>query len=75
MSELEGLDGTVNVYINGKEVEVFQGARVRDALMTYDKEAFRDHMIDEVKLEDQEGNSLSAQERVANGAKYFVKDK
>lgn len=29
MSELEGLDGTVNVYVNGKEVEVFMGARVR----------------------------------------------
>lgn len=27
MSELEGLDGTVNVYVNGKEVEVFMGAR------------------------------------------------
>lgn len=55
MSELEGLDGTVNVYVNGKEVEVFMGARVRDALMTYDQEAFSEHLQGEIRIEDQDG--------------------
>ena len=75
MSELEGLDGTVNVYVNGKEVEVFMGARVRDALMTYDQEAFSEHLQGEIRIEDQDGHRLSSQERVANGAQYFIDEK
>ena len=75
MSELEGLDGTVNVYVNGKEVEVFMGARVRDALMTYDQEAFSEHLQGEIRIEDQDGHRLSPQERVATGAQYFIDEK
>ena len=51
------------------------GARVRDALMTYDQEAFSEHLQGEIRIEDQDGHRLSPQERVANGAQYFIDEK
>lgn len=63
----------MTVLINDKEIEIFTGARVRDVLLKYSKEAYNAALSDENFIIDKNNNSIDLDGGVSEGQRLYTK--
>ncbi len=62
------------VTINNREIEVFAGAKVKNALSKYAQKEYRAVAAGEKKIVDKNGNPVDLDGALSEGSKLFVKD-
>ena len=60
------------VQVNQKEVEVFAGARVRDAVLKYAKDVYRSARSGETIITDKNSNPVDLDGELTNGQRLFT---
>ena len=65
----------MKVFINNKKIEIFTGARVKDALLKYSKKDYHLVLKGERAVVDTKGNEISLDGEVSEGEIFFIKMK
>ena len=62
----------IDVFVNGRKIDLYRGMRVKHALIAYDQSLYKAVLAGEVRVEDENGFSLGLEGGLANGAKIFT---
>lgn len=62
----------IEVYVNGRKIEIYRGMKVKHALIAYDQKLYKAALAGEVRIEDENGFMLGLEGHLANGAKIFA---
>lgn len=62
----------MKIFINDKEVEIFAGATVRDALNMFKRDAGSERSIDMDEVRDHRGNSLSPAGELSDEDRIYI---
>jgi hypothetical protein len=65
----------MKIFINDKEVEIFAGATVRDALNMFKRDAGIDRPINKADIRDHRGNSLSPAGELSDDDRLYIKER
>ena len=65
----------MKIKLNGQEVELFHGAKIKHALLKTDEILYKKVLSGEAIVQDQEGNETEMNGAVGDGFSYFVVDK
>jgi sulfur carrier protein ThiS len=60
------------VQMNDKEIELFSGARVRDALLKYSKDAYRSTRSGDTVVVDKNRNPVGMDGELSNGQRLYT---
>lgn len=63
---------TINVYVNGRRVDIYRGMKVKHALIAYDQSLYRAALAGEVRVEDANGFSVGLEGGLSDGARLFT---
>ncbi|MCP4216711.1 MAG: hypothetical protein GY765_18820 [bacterium] len=61
------------VQLNGKDIEVFGGARVRDAVMKHSKELYKAVLSGDNDIMDKDNNGLDMEGPLSEGQSLFTR--
>ena len=61
--------------MNGQEVELFHGAKIKHALLKTNESLYKKVLSGKAIVQDQEGNETEVNGAVGDGFSYFVVDK
>jgi hypothetical protein len=62
----------ITVYVNGREIDIYRGMRVKHALIAYDGNLYKAALAGEVRVEDENGFSVGLEGSLSNGARIFA---
>jgi len=65
----------VKVYVNGEEIEIFAGARVKNALLGYSREEYEAVKEREKLVKDEFGNEILLDGSLSAGEKIFIEER
>jgi hypothetical protein len=60
------------VFIDDRKIEVFEGAHLQDAVLTYSKSAYQLLLKGEICLKDERGNGMDPDGRLWDGIKLYI---
>jgi hypothetical protein len=60
----------MNVFVNGKKITLFDGAKVKDALLNFSKTG---RLSEKYEILDSFGNSVDAEGALQEGSRLFVR--
>jgi hypothetical protein len=63
----------LKVYINSKELQIFEGARLQDAVLLYSKDEYQRLLREEIELLDCRGNGMDIDGQLWDGASLLIK--
>lgn len=63
------------VYLNEKKIETFAGARVKDALLKYSKEKYRDALSDKIRVTDIYDNTVHLEGELSDDQRLYLQTK
>ena len=63
---------TIRVYVNGREVDIFRGMKVKHALMACDPGLYKAALAGKVRVEDENGFAIGLDGHLAQGGKIFT---
>lgn len=63
----------MKVYINSKELQIFEGARLQDAVLLYSKDEYQRLLREEIELLDRRGNGMDIDGQLWDGASLLIK--
>jgi hypothetical protein len=61
----------MKVFVNDKEITLFEGAKVKDAILSFDKKALREISLYEIL--DRYGNQTDIDGALQEGSRLFIK--
>jgi len=65
----------VIVFLNDRQLEIFEGARVKDAVLKYSKEKYRSTRSGETVVTDKYDNTVDPEGELADDQRLYLKKK
>ena len=62
----------IDVYVNGRKIDLYRGMKVKHALIAYDQSLYKAALAGEVRVEDENGFALGLDGHLSDGAKIFT---
>jgi hypothetical protein len=60
------------VYVNGREINLYRGMKVKHALTAYDQSLYKAALAGEIRIEDENGFTVGLEGGLADGAAIFT---
>jgi len=62
----------IAVYVNGREIHLYRGMKVKHALIAYDEGVYRTALAGEIRVVDENGFTVGIEGSLADGSKIFT---
>jgi hypothetical protein len=62
----------INVYVNGRKINLYRGMKVKHALTAYDQSLYKAALAGEIRIEDVNGFTVGLEGSLADGAGIFT---
>ena len=67
-----GVNENIDVYVNGRKVNLYRAMKVKHALIAYDQSLYKAALAGEVRIEDENGFTVGLEGSLADGAQIFT---